>query len=263
VAAACAYLRPLAHIKTDKRIAYTINFHNFTNKSKKTNIMNKYGMWEQKVNCEIPNKENPFDEAGLQHNHLMAIIEEKGNPKMSLDEVYELCDSVLYEKYKDELIPNYSSNKFATPIVNLESQREYENFINSLDIDNQQKNYLFELFDIMFKYDVKNLCDIIDEIKLFESNLLKNHKPEDLKNVLITSSVGRYSLAYWDDRYDQGDITAKAFWKKFFTGVADAVGATAGAIAGSATVVGGIAGGIVGAIGASSGFASVWDVFAN
>jgi hypothetical protein len=25
----------LAHIKTDKRIAYTINFHNFTNKSKK------------------------------------------------------------------------------------------------------------------------------------------------------------------------------------------------------------------------------------
>ncbi|QTY27884.1 hypothetical protein [Flavobacterium sp. CS20] len=166
-------------------------------------------------------------------------------------------------KNKEELIPNYSSKQFATPIVNLDSQREYENFINSLDLDNQLKRYLFELFDIMFKYDAKNLCDIIGEIKRFESNLLKNHKPKDVENVLITSSVGRYSLAYWDDRYDQGDISAKAFWKKFFTGVADAVGATAGAITGSATVVGGIAGGVVGAIGASSGFASVWDVFAN
>ena len=225
--------------------------------------MNKYELWEQKVNCEIPNEENPFDEAGLQHNYLMAIIEEKGNSKMSLDEVYILCDSVLYEKYKDELIPNYSSKKFATPIVNLESQRDYENYINSLDINNQQKNYLFELFDIMFKYDARNLCDIIDEIRRFESNLLKKHKPEDIDNVLITSSMGRYSLAYWNDRYEQGDITLKAFWKKFFTGVADAIGAAGGAVAGSATVVGGIAGGVVGGISASTGFAKVWDIFAN
>lgn len=225
--------------------------------------MNKYELWEQKVNCEIPNKENPFDEAGAQHNHLMAIIEEKGNPKMTLDEVYELCDSVLYDKYKDELIPNYSSKQFATPIVNLDSQREYESFINSLDLENQLKEYLFELFDIMFKYDAKNLCEIIDEIKRFESSLLKKHNPKDVENILITSSVGRYSLAYWNDRYEQGDITAKAFWKKFFTGVADAVGATAGAIAGSATIAGGIAGGVVDEIGASSGFANVWDVFTN
>lgn len=231
--------------------------------NQKINVMNKYELWQQKVKCEIPNKENPFDEAGLQHNHLMAVIEEKGNPKMSLDEVYELCGSVLYDEFKEELIPNYSSKTFATPIVNLDSEREYRDYINSLDLDNQLKNYLFELFDIMFKYNAKNLCDIISEIKQFESNILKKHRPGEIENVLITSSVGRYSLAYWDDRYDESDIMPKAFWKKFFTGVADAVGATAGAIGGSATVVGGIAGGVVGAIGASSGFANVWDVFAN
>lgn len=115
----------------------------------------------------------------------------------------------------------------------------------------------------MFKYDTRNLCDIIDEIRHFESNLLKNNKPEETDNVLITSSMGRYSLAYWNDRYEQGDITLKAFWKKFFTDVADAIGAAGGAVAGSATVVGGIAGGVVGGISASTGFAKVWDIFAN
>lgn len=66
-----------------------------------------------------------------------------------------------------------------------------------------------------------------------------------------------------DDCYDQGDITAKTFWKKFFTGVADAVEATAGAIVGSTTIIGGIADDVVGAIEASSGFTNVWDVFGN
>ena len=225
--------------------------------------MKNYGDWANLAKCEIPNKKNPYDNAGAEHNRLMAVIESKGNPKMTLDEVFDLCDDVLREEFGSQLIPNYSSKKLATPIINIDSEREFETYINSLSLNQETKGYLFELYDILFEYDSTNLCSVVGKVKEFEDRILASKGSANIENILISSSVGRYSLAYWNDRYGNETFVARAFWKKFFTAVADCVGATAGAIAGSATVVGGIAGGITGAIGASAGFSRVWDVFAN
>lgn len=227
-------------------------------------MANKYQQWKTNTECEVSNTTNPYDEAGSTHNELMAKIESEGNPEMTLDEVFELSDNVLKDTYGDELVPGYSSKEFATPIINFDSEETYRNYINSLKINEEQKNLAFRLYDIMFTYTGTNLCEVIEQIKEFENEVLQNYKPEDIENVLISSSVGRYALAYWDGRVSEnGTLALKGFWKKFFTAVADAIGAVGGAIVGAPTVAGGIAGGVVGAIGASAGFAEVWDVFAK
>lgn len=116
----------------------------------------------------------------------------------------------------------------------------------------------------MLTYDGTNLCDVIADIKSFENNLLTLHNSEDIEIVLIASSVGRYSLAYWHSRLDDGNgQKTTSFWKKFFIGACDAIGAAGGALAGSATVVGGIAGGVAGGLAASNGAATLWNHFAN
>jgi hypothetical protein len=34
----------------------------------------------------------------------MAVIESKGNPKMTLDEIFDLCDDVMREEFGSQLI---------------------------------------------------------------------------------------------------------------------------------------------------------------
>lgn len=221
--------------------------------------------WKNNTKCAISNRNNPYDEAGSKHNELVAEIESKGSPSMSLDEVFHLVDEVTKEHYEKELISGFSSKEFATPILNFETEEEYLAYINNLKINDNQKQEILKLNDIMFNYDGYNLCEIIENIKIFEDELLAQYKPDEILNVLVSSSVGRYALAYWDNRMkdDSTSMQRKGFWKKFFTAVADVIGGAAGAVAGSATVVGGIGGGVVGAIGASTGFAKVWDIFAE
>lgn len=195
----------------------------------------------------------------------MAKIEFQGSPSMTLEEVFKLSDKVLEETYGKELVPGFSSEVFATPILNFDNDEDYRNYIYSLKIDELQKKYLFELNDIMFQYSGTNLCYVIESITKFENELLGKYESKELENVLVSSSVGRFSLAYWDNRVNAslGETAKKGFWKKLFTGVADALGAAGGAVAGSATVVGGIAGGVAGGIAVSTGFAKVWDIFAE
>ena len=225
----------------------------------------KYLEWKNNTDCDISNRNNPYDEAGSQHNELVAEIESMGTPDMSLDEVFRLVDHVANEHYGKELIQGFTSKEFATPIINFETEVVYQAYINNLKISENQKQDIFKLNEIMFSYDGKNLCEITETIKNFENELLTRYKPDEIENVLISSSVGRYALAYWDNRMkeDSTSMQRRGFWKKFFTAVADAIGGAAGAVAGSATVVGGIGGGVVGAIGASTGFAKVWDIFAE
>lgn len=204
---------------------------------------------------------NPYDKAGLKHNELMAQIESKGNPAMTLDEVFDLCDKVLKETFKDEIPPNYSSKTYATPIINIETEENYRNYINSLKLDDKEKEYTFKLNDILFRYNGNNVCEIIKNVKDFENSLIKEFKPDEMENVLISSSIGRYALAYWNSRVSNGNIEPKGFWKKLFTGVADAIGAVGGLGVGG--ILGGIPAAITGAIGASAGFGNVWNIFAK
>ena len=73
-------------------------------------------------------------------------------------------------------------------------------------------------------------------------------------------------MCYWHDRLLTNNIredNRAQFWKKFFIALADTIGGIAGAVAGSSTIIGGIAGGVTGAISSSTGFAKLWDIFAE
>lgn len=215
--------------------------------------------------CDVPNPGNPFDRAGSEHNRLVAVCEASGSATMSLDEVFALTDRTLREEGMEI---GSGSAAFATPILTAmegETEGEMRGYINSLPTTEAQKAQLNSLVTIMLRYDGTNLCEIIDNIKSFENMLLSTYGASEMQAVLIASSIGRYSLAYWHERVSAGGATlktTKGFWKKLFVGVCDAIGGAGGAVAGSATVVGGIAGGVVGAIGASNGAAKLWDVFA-
>ncbi|MDO5510488.1 MAG: hypothetical protein Q4F57_07310 [Weeksellaceae bacterium] len=217
-----------------------------------------------KLDCEVFNIANLYDEAGKRHNELLSEIENNGNAEMNLDEVFQLSDEIISKEYGKELVSGFSSKAFATPIIDFESYEAMQNFIKNLKINDIEKSLNLELFDFMMNYDGNNVCDIIDSIKKFEEKAIAENRVENVANTLVTSSVARYSLAYWNDRVQGGEsLMRKGFWKKLFIGVADAIGAAAGAVAGSATVIGGIAGGIVGGSAASAGFAKAWDLFAE
>lgn len=216
--------------------------------------------------CDVENSNNIFDSAGFHHNRIVSICEDAAHSDMSENEVYQLTDSILNLEYSGQLISGFSSENYASPILDsFTSESSIRNYINSLSTTTLQKDELNKLLDLMLAYDGTNLCDVIDNIKSFEDNLLSQHSSSDLQAVLIASSVGRYSLAYWHNRLVDDGTGQKttAFWKKFFIGVCDGIGAAGGALAGSATVVGGIAGGVVGGIAASNGAATLWNQFAN
>lgn len=214
--------------------------------------------------CDIFNRNNPYDDAGQKHNDLMAAIEKNGNSDMSLDEVFALTDNVIKEYYGKDLVTSFSSKNFASPIINFSSYEEMQSYVKSLEISDIEKSLNLQLYDVMLNYDGTNLCEIISNIKSIEDNAIKENKPEDIFSTLTSASVGRYSLAYWNDRMDvEGNVFAKGFWKKLFIGLADAIGAAAGAVAGSATVIAAVAGAIVGGGAASAGFSKAWDLFAE
>lgn len=215
----------------------------------------------------VPNGNNPFDQAGRKHNELMSLIELSGNRQLTTSQVYSLVDDVIRNEY-DSDIQNFSSQAFATPILNFQNKLELESHVNSLNINDNAKRKFIALADILLDYEVVDFSTILANIVDFENSLVSEigTGKNIYTQVLIASSIGRYSLCYWHDRLLSNNVkqdNRAPFWKKFFVALADALGGLAGAVAGSATVIGGIAGGVSGAISTSTGFAKLWDIFAE
>lgn len=201
-------------------------------------MSNNFNYWQTQYSNIAPNNNNPYDQAGLKHNLLMATIEQRGSHDMSTSQVFEIVDGVIEE-----------------------------NYVNSLNINNEAKQNLLTLADILLSYDVENLLTVITQIVDFENILINEFDRERniYEPVLIASSIGRYSLCYWHERLLSNKIqdNRAPFWKKFFVALADVIGGVNGAIVGGATVVGGIVGGVTGAISSSVAFAKLWDIFAE
>lgn len=229
-------------------------------------MSNNFNYWQTQYSNIAPNNNNPYDQAGLKHNLLMATIEQRGSHDMSTSQVFEIVDGVIEENYGSD-IQNFSSQTFASPILSFQTRLEMENYVNFLNINYESKQKLLTLADILLSYDVDNLLTVITQIVDFENILINEFDRERniYEPVLIASSIGRYSLCYWHERLLSNKIqdNRAPFWKKFFVALADVIGGAGGAVAGSATVVGGIAGGVTGAISSSVAFAKLWDIFAE
>lgn len=216
--------------------------------------------------CGIENLNNIYDSVGYHHNRIVSICENSASiADMSSVSVFDLTDSILNIEFPGLISSGFSSSGFANPILDsFYSEASIKNYIQSLPTSELQKASLYYLVDIMLDYDGTNLCSTIENIKAFEADLLSEHSSQDLEAVLIASSVGRYSLAYWHNRLVEDTSTPiGGFWKKFFIGTCDAVGAAGGALAGLPTVLGSIASAVTGGIATSVGAAALWGHFAN
>lgn len=223
--------------------------------------------------CQPDNSFNVYDSTGYLHNYLIEQIENNCSSSDTDERVMEVADSILLGYFGTNVSSMLSSNvdyfEFASQIVDEIDNDKLVDWVDSLDITAQQKINLKDLNSILFNYDATNLCDIINDIKQYEADLLSSSTSSELQFELITASIARYSLFYWDDRFQTQssfglEASTRGFWKKFFVGVVDAAGAYGGgAMAGLPTVVGAIAGGIVGGTVSSVAAGRLWDIFAE
>lgn len=231
---------------------------------------NSINDWQVQYSSIVSNISNPFDQAGRKHNELMETIEQRGVGNMTTSQMFDLIDEVIQEQYGME-IHRFSSQVFSSPIMAFQNRTDMENFVSSLAIDENAKSKMLALIDIMLRYDTTNLSLTIASIINFENGLIisDNSNRNVYKEVLIASSIGRYSLCYWHNRLLSSNVAGVAgersqqIWKKIFVGLADLIGGVAGAVVGGATVFGGIAGGVTGAITTSTNFAKLWDIYAE
>ena len=230
-------------------------------------MKNKFNNWQEFYSNIVSNSNNPFDQAGRKHNELLATIELNGNRDMTTTQVYNVVDNVIQNEY-GSVIQNFSSQVFATPILRFRTGMDLDDYLNSININDKVKQKFLMLADILMDYEDVNISMLLTRVVNFENNLINEIIEGDniYNQVLIASSIGRYSLCYWDDRLLSNNVkqdNRALFWKKFCIALADALGGLSGAVAGSSTVIGGIAGGVAGAISTSTGFAKLWDIFAE
>lgn len=217
--------------------------------------------------CDPDNSNNSLDSVGQIHNELVNLAESVAGPNAGEERVMEVVDSLLIDRLGSGVSSLLQDIEFAEDIIDSIDIDMLETYTNDLELSSFNKEIIYNIFTIMFDYDGTNVCEIIDEIKSLEDSLINLYSQQTLRYFLITASVGRYSLHYWDDRFEGEDelteVMVRGFWKKFFIGTVDAAGAIAGGIMGGPTAAGNVAGAIVGAVAASTGAAELWDVFAE
>lgn len=201
--------------------------------------------------CSPENALNPYDSAGYVHNLLMSQLESVVDGSDSFERIIDVTDSLIINRYGADIEPillDYSEIDF---IISEVQDDNYISEINTLSISTIQKSKLEELIQIAV--DSENECDLIDKVISFEEELLSEHSNEDIENVLIASSIMRYSTYYWDG--SNFSTEKLKLWKKIVVVVADVAGGISGGLAGAPTVVGTVAGAIAGAAGGSGGAA--------
>jgi hypothetical protein len=227
------------------------------------------------VLCKDPgNSENPLDSMGIYHNLALDYVEQQslGQPK----------SIALYVGYSNQ----YMSNTFGSRVADLntklpstssietllaDSSSFYFNKIDQsvygLNVRNRLKTVINSLTDTA-GYASMDYCTIKDLIVQHESNVIRDPSLtlEEKQQILSNTSVARYSLYHWYNKYnsklDGGETISgkkRKWWQWLVIGIADVAGAVVGATAGSPTGVGAVAGGIAGASGASSGAAAIVD----
>lgn len=219
--------------------------------------------WENVEGQVTENRINPLDYVGYEHNIAMQEIEVKCTPEMSYEEVMNIVQGYLLEKYEEELSGFNDPAEFLTKTANstinaFKEGAEYD-YVENLKLSKIEKSEMKNLQDIIYEYNVKNYSDIIIAVKSFESDLLNKYDKKDIEVVLCATSISRFSLAYWNNRMDSSNKS----WKKWVVGACDVIGGAAGGAAGSGTVVGAAAGAVVGAGAASAAAAKIWDIMAE
>lgn len=161
------------------------------------------------------NSSNPYDSAGYYHNECLDYVADHWN---------ELClDSSLYKSKMNELISDFCCSRgYDVPTSNCEDSigqivDDYFTSVSYMNVDQIIENYglsmlakdkLYELLNyinILLENDSTETTVIyfINTVKSWESNIINNNNlnSSEKKQILVASSVLRYSVSYWYDVY--------------------------------------------------------------
>lgn len=229
----------------------------------------------KETDCNLPNNlDNIWDSVGIYHNQALDYVmqEAVGQPKTITN--YVGYSNQFIKNTFGGRIPDISSKLFSVLSVETllsDTSTYFNKTIDSSRYSINVKTYLKSLISIMkdttddnsFNYCyIKSKIVELENYVTNDSNLSQSEKDE----ILRVTSVGRFSLFYWNNTFQSKlnggeSISSKKrkWWQWLIIGISDVAGGIAGGITTGPTVVGTVAGVVAGAAGASSGAATLVD----
>jgi hypothetical protein len=212
---------------------------------------------------------NAFDSIGILHNYWVGYIESLCYPDDSIQRVIYVTDSVLLGEF---------GQSFSSCLWDLDDIEDFKDefetdsltsYFNGLNISSLEKSHILDFRDILITYDGTNVCDIIDDIKDYEDDIMSSYSSSQIVYSLIGATIARHSIYYWDqsaNSINSGynlEVRANWKWLKYtLMGLADVAGGIGGGLAGSTFGPWGtFAGSVTGGVSASNGMAKLWDAF--
>lgn len=227
------------------------------------------------TDCNVPNNsDNIWDSVGIYHNQALEYViqEAVGQPKTITN--YVGYSNQFMKNTFGERVPDISSKLFSVSSVEIllsDTSTYFNNTIDSSRYSRNVKTYLKNLISIMKDTtddNSFNYCYIKSKIVELENNVPNdsNLSQSEKDVILRVTSVGRFSLFYWNNTFQSKlnggeSISSKKrkWWQWLIIGISDVAGGIAGGITTGPTVVGTVAGVVAGAAGASSGAATLVD----
>jgi hypothetical protein len=181
-------------------------------------------------NCTPENSVNVFDSIGQLHNLFVYDVESNCTQTSTQNDVMDVMEDIVSESFGISYIQYIQNFSTTQSILNQIDHDSISYYLNTLNLSVFEKNEILTLFTIIDDYDGTNLCDLINDIKSFESDLINAYNTNSIKKILYATSVARHSLYYWDA--DLNDQVIQLRWplKKWIIAGADILGAVAGAL---------------------------------
>lgn len=183
---------------------------------------------ELNTTCTATLSQNSFDQIGVRHNEILDSVQVSYNDLYDVD-FYEIADSVINAELG---VTTANCDSTITAIMErclIEPTNEIvvETFIaEQQGLNSDEIRLIIGLFDIVEQYDGNNLCQILYDVKVFENEAIQVTNG-NIDGFLISSSIMRHSLEYWDPYIAQGSWKFNK-WRAGFIIACDGLGAAAG-----------------------------------
>ena len=172
---------------------------------------------------------------------------------------YLLTNSLFIKSMKvEDTVKTLSTNPNTIDKILSDRDNNFQNIVRQTKCSDYAKTKLTDLFSLIITEKDNEALDynllhtkIVDyEKKILDDKVLTDH---DKKLLLMSTSIGRYSLHYWYTNAQlQNARIERKWWEWLLVGAADVAGGVAGAEFG-------VAGAVAGAVGASSGMATLLE----
>ena len=181
------------------------------------------------------NKENPYDYAGKMHNDALEAYFSSPVKISSITGIVQFLNNYVSTHF------NRSARLKSTDLpssdvvrkVLEDKENDFKNVFFNAGVSSDAQIRLKEFYELIIRdknNPSANYNDLHQRIASFEGRVLDDATltPEDLRVVLVASSVGRLSLHLWYERSllesSVGGSGRKSFWAWLVIGICDAAG---------------------------------------